>query len=161
MQISFTIPGRLKGKGRHRSRALSVRGKTFVQQYADPKTVSAEAMVRSIGAEAMRGRPPAEGPLVLDVEVTLNTPQSWSKKRKASAIYVTGKPDIDNVVKLLGDSLNGIAWGDDSQLCELHFRRTYSNGSGESTRVRIYPPGQMADEYIARSTPLFADRASA
>jgi crossover junction endodeoxyribonuclease RusA len=31
--------------------------------------------------------------------------------------------DLDNRIKLLIDSLNGFAWGDDSQIVEIHARR--------------------------------------
>jgi len=161
MQISFTIPGRLKGKGRHRARALSVRGKTFVQTYADPKTVSAEAMLRAFGGEAMGSRPPLQGPLVLDVLVTLNTTKSWSKKRKAEAAYVTGKPDCDNIIKLIGDALNHVCWSDDSQICKIAFERRYRDNEAERVEIKIYRPVATADEFVARcETPLFRGAAA-
>ncbi|MDQ3834307.1 MAG: RusA family crossover junction endodeoxyribonuclease [Actinomycetota bacterium] len=30
------------------------------------------------------------------------------------------RPDVDNLVKLVGDSANGILWSDDAQIVELH-----------------------------------------
>jgi Holliday junction resolvase RusA-like endonuclease len=49
-------------------------------------------------------------------------PQSWSNKKKQEAIGQPHikKPDIDNLVKGLFDSLNGIAWADDNQVYEMH-----------------------------------------
>lgn len=133
--LSFIIPGRVGGKGRGRALVSKKTGRAFV--YTPEKTRSTEAMVRTLAAEAMGSRPLFTGPLILDVTVTLNTPASWSKKRKAAAFYVTGKPDADNSIKLLGDSCNGIIWHDDSQLCEVHFRRRYNDAVAESVEVRI------------------------
>lgn len=141
--ISFSIPGRIKGKGRPK---FARRG-AFVHAYTPADTANSEAMVRSIAAEAMGGRPLFQGPLILDVAMVLNTPASWSKKKKAAAIYVTGKPDIDNIAKLIGDALNGIVWADDSQLCDLHFRRRYLDGRGEYTEISIRAAGE---EWITR-----------
>ena len=136
--ISFTIPGRVKGKGRPK---FARRGR-FITAYTPADTMSCEAMVKSFASQAMAGRTPFQGPLALDVTVTLNTPQSWSKKRKAEAFYVTGKPDVDNVVKLIGDALNGIVWGDDSQLSDVNIRRRYNDHAPESVEVKIFTPGK-------------------
>lgn len=137
--ISFTIPGRVRGKGRPRF----ARGATFVRAYTDVKTKSDEAMVKHFASMAMQGRAPLTGPLGLEVVITLNTPPSWSKRKRAEAAFVTGKPDLDNVVKLLGDAMNGIVWGDDSQLCDVRVRRVYNDASQENVSIRV-------TEWIAR-----------
>lgn len=36
------------------------------------------------------------------------------------------RPDLDNMVKLLADALNGIIWADDSQIFNLHACKLYS-----------------------------------
>ena len=54
-------------------------------------------------------------------------PSSWPKKRKAAAHYVTGKPDVDNVCKLVADAMNGIAYRDDAQIAELVFSHLYTD----------------------------------
>lgn len=43
------------------------------------------------------------------------------------------KPDIDNVVKAVLDALNGVAYRDDTQVVELHVRKSYS----EKPRVEV------------------------
>jgi len=138
--VAFTIPGRISGKGRPK---FARRG-NFVTAFTPKKTANMEAVVRQFGAEAMRGMPPLEGPLVLEIAVSINTPRSWSKKKKAAARYVTGKPDADNVVKLIGDSLNGIVWADDSQISDLTFRRRYDDTQPEHVEVKVFPPQNEA-----------------
>lgn len=38
----------------------------------------------------------------------------------------TKKPDSDNIAKIICDSLNGIAYHDDSQIVELYICKSYS-----------------------------------
>jgi Holliday junction resolvase RusA-like endonuclease len=128
--VRFSVPGRVRGKGRPRA---SSRG-GFVRMYTDAKTTACEATVKHFASEAMKGKPLFEGPLWLSVTVWVLHPQSWSKKRKAASIYVTGKPDCDNVLKLIGDALNGIVWKDDSQLADAHIVRKFTT---EAERVEI------------------------
>ena len=40
--------------------------------------------------------------------------------------YPTKKPDVDNVVKIVLDALNGFAWHDDAQVIDLHISTTYT-----------------------------------
>jgi len=42
--------------------------------------------------------------------------------------------DIDNLVKLFNDSLNGIVWKDDSQIVELRARKSYDK---ENPRTEV------------------------
>ena len=134
MQVSFTIPGRIRGKGRPRfSRAAGV-----IHTYTDEKTASSEAMVKTIAALAMRGRSILQGPLGLKILVFQRPAESWSKKRKAAAKWIVGKPDCDNQIKLLCDSMNGIVWADDAQVAQISFERRYSMIDPEYVAVTAY-----------------------
>lgn len=70
-----------------------------------------------------------DGPLRLTVTFSMRIPKSWNKSDKESAelggIRPIVKPDIDNLVKLVGDSLNGIAYKDDSQIVEVMAVKKY------------------------------------
>ena len=63
------------------------------------------------------------GPIRERIEIYYSVPKSYSK-RKIEAIkdgtdYPMKKPDCDNVVKIVLDSLNKIAYDDDKQVVEL------------------------------------------
>lgn len=135
--ISFTIPGRVRGKGRPRATAMSVKGKTYVRTYTDAKTVSAEGLVRHFASQAMYGLKPFEGAIHLDVVIFQHTPKSWSKKRTAGAKWITGKPDCDNVLKLLADSMNRLVYLDDAQIAKVSVSREYANYMPEQVQVTV------------------------
>ena len=69
----------------------------------------------------------------------LAIPVSWPKKKQASALdgtlRPTGKPDLDNVAKLLADALNGILWHDDSQIVALEVEKHY--GASPATALSV------------------------
>lgn len=149
MQITFTVPGRVGGKGRPKfSRAGS-----FVRVYTPAKTRSDEANVKSYAMAAMQGRKPLEGPLWLDIRVQLVPPPSWSRRKRAEAFFVTGKPDLDNVLKLIGDALNGVCWVDDAQISVVQFARTYDLDQVEHVSVRF---GELVDKNITIERPDWA-----
>ena len=41
-------------------------------------------------------------------------------------ISPTKKPDVDNVIKIILDALNGFAWHDDSQVVNLQIEKKYT-----------------------------------
>lgn len=131
-EIRFVIPGKMRGKGRPRFTVIN----GHARAYTPAKTVSTESVVREIGAEAMGGQPILEGPLQLSIIVNLIRPISWSKKRVAESPIPMGKPDLDNVAKLIGDALNGIIWRDDSQISSLQIARCFVT-DGESTEIIV------------------------
>lgn len=157
--ITFTIPGRIRGKQRPRV----VKRGNFVRTYTPIETENAEAMVRDFAAKAMAGRALFQGPVALRVEISMNTPVSWSKKRRAAAYFVMGKPDYDNQIKLLSDSMNGVVYKDDSQIADAHITRRYDDGAPESVVVVVTP---LTSETIRRpdhalkATPLFREVAA-
>ena len=73
---------------------------------------------------------PAEGELFVQIIFRMPTPTCWSKPKKEKAerglIRPTVRPDIDNLVKIVLDGLNGVAFMDDKQVVELYATKWYS-----------------------------------
>jgi len=83
------------------------------------------------------------GPLEVTVWFTMPIPQSWSQKKKRESIgeWHCKKPDIDNLVKGLFDSLNGLIWTDDNQVAVVKSYKLY----GESPQIEVYVEGLKED----------------
>ena len=124
--IEIVIPGEPCAKGRPRI------GKTrsgHAVAFTPAKTRTREGIVASAAMDAMKGRAVLIGPVHLSVCAVLGVAKSWSKKRRADALagieLPTKRPDLDNIVKLIKDSLNGIVWLDDSQVVKLYASKVY------------------------------------
>ena len=116
------IPGRPRGKSRPR----------FHNGHAyTPKTTKEyEKEIRDCYI-TQDGRK-HDGSVTVDIEAIFKIPESWTKKKKWETID-KGKrpevrPDIDNIVKIVMDALNGIAYDDDSQVVEIKARKIYALG---------------------------------
>lgn len=123
MTRHFTIPGEPQGKGRPR----------FMRNghaYTPSKTAAYESIVRACYTAACKSEPFQEGvPLVVTITAYFAPPKSTPKKRLMDMILgllkPTKKPDWDNIGKIICDSLNGIAWHDDSQITAAHVYKRY------------------------------------
>lgn len=95
------------------------------------------AALQYAASAAMQGQAPLDGPVSLSVVATLPIPQSWSQKKQAEAragqLYPAKKPDWDNLGKQVSDSLNGICYADDAQICFATVSKVY----GEKPGLRI------------------------
>lgn len=73
---------------------------------------------------------PLEGDVRVWITFYMPTPISWSKTKKERAergiIRPSVRPDIDNLVKIILDGLNGVAFMDDKQVVELTTAKYYS-----------------------------------
>lgn len=134
--IRFTVPGQPVGKGRPRAFRM---GKG-VRMFTPEKTVSYENLVATAAHGAMRGQPPVEGAVAVDLDIRLMVPMSWSAKKRAQAlegqIHPTKKPDADNVTKAIFDAMNGIVWGDDVQVVRLSLCKRYGATPGVTVTAR-------------------------
>lgn len=52
------------------------------------------------------------------------------------------RADVDNLVKLILDALNGVCWEDDSQIDALHVTRALCGDAGPRTVVRVTRVGE-------------------
>lgn len=121
--LEFTVPGKARGKARPR---VTKAGHAFTPK----ETVNAEAFVRSRAVDALAGRPWLEGALRVTIEVLVGVPKSWPKKRRAAALAgkfrPTSPPDIENIAKLIMDSLNTVAYRDDAAVASLTVNKRYA-----------------------------------
>lgn len=128
--IQFTVPGQPVAKGRPRFRIVRPKdGPEFVNAYTDAQTVAYEARVSQAAKIAMDGRFPSFLPIEIMVELRMQIPESWTKKKRLAAsmgqVRATKKPDADNVLKGIKDAMNGIVWADDAQVVLLTVRKLY------------------------------------
>lgn len=104
----------------------------------------AEAFIKSLFVQKYPGHVPVEGPLELTVLVYLPIPKSASRRvhedMATGKIRPTKRPDLDNVLKLVMDSLNGLAYKDDSQIVDEDGEKWYSRTP--HVEVKISFPGE-------------------
>lgn len=137
--------GALIGKGRPRL------GKGHT--YTPDKTRRAETSIGLAANKVMAGKALFTGPVALSVWMAITPPKSWTKKEKREAIagiHATGKPDLDNVVKLVGDALNNIVWADDSQITSIRITRRYMAEGFSTIRVATATEAEESGDWIAR-----------
>ncbi len=132
MRINFTVMGEPKGKGRPRFCRNTGHAIT-------PKdTVNYETLVKMEYTQACGEQMfPDDAMLDMRIKAYYSIPKSASKKRHAAMlsgdIRPTKKPDMDNVIKIIADALNKIAYRDDTQIVDCQVRKFYS----EKPRVEV------------------------
>ena len=125
-KVTFEIIGEPQGKGRHR---VQVVGKGKIHTYTPDKTANYENLVKIMYLKQGNGER-LQGAIKATIAAYYAIPQSWTKKKKEQAckglIYPQKKPDMDNIAKIILDSLNGIAYEDDKQVVELHLYKQFA-----------------------------------
>ncbi len=71
---------------------------------------------------------PSENLVCVGLEFMIQIPKSWSKKKREEAdnTYCSNNSDIDNYIKAILDSLNGVFFIDDKQVVEVFAKKLYS-----------------------------------
>lgn len=116
----ITIDGKIRGK--QRPRVFNGHGVTPKQ------TVEYENWVKMCYKQ-QNGKH-LEGNIRATITAYYKIPKSYTKKRvqaiKEGLEYPQKKPDADNIAKIILDSLNKIAYEDDSQIIELTVLKRYT-----------------------------------
>ncbi len=99
--------------------------------YTPKKTVEYETFIKEMYVTECRNEKPKEGPVKMSIRAYFPIPKSVSKIKKTSMergnIRPTKKPDVDNIVKIVGDALNGLAYLDDKQIVSCSVEKFYSS----------------------------------
>lgn len=130
----FTVPGAIVGKGRPRFTTFKVFDKvknkyvTRVKVYTPQTTVDYEQKI----AMHYRKTTTYKSNKALRVKIFAyrEIPKSTTKKLRGwlldKTFLCTVKPDIDNIIKVVLDALNNVAYYDDIQVCELVIIREFA-----------------------------------
>lgn len=132
MEITFTVPGEPRGKGRPRF------NKATGHTYTDSETRAYEEKIAAYYRKA-HGAFCWPETAFISVEVTayLPIPKGATKAQRAGMeekrILPSRKPDVDNIEKAVLDALNGFAYKDDARVCRTSCAKFY----GAEPRVEI------------------------
>jgi Holliday junction resolvase RusA-like endonuclease len=113
--ISIVIPGTPTTKLRPRFARCGNGVKTYDPQSEDKETTRWQIKAR------MKGAQPIEGPFALTLLCVFKKPKS-----KRDVFHIT-KPDLDNLVKWIGDVGNGVLWVDDKQIVNISASKIYGD----------------------------------
>lgn len=131
--IEFEIPGPPKGKGRGRI----IKKGAFHSIKTPEDTVQYENLVKMMAAQQMGDIPPALGAVLVHITAVFPIPASTSKKRqelmRTCNLEPLGKPDLDNIMKIICDAMNQIVYKDDSQITQARAFKIY----GARPRVNV------------------------
>jgi len=113
--IEFTVPAVPVAQPRPRA---AMRGAHACVYHKAGPVDAFKASVRLAASQAFSGSPLA-GPLRVDAEFVFprTKAQTW-KRKPMPRIPHAKKPDRDNLDKALLDSLTGLLWVDDAQVCD-------------------------------------------
>lgn len=119
--FEFIVYGKPQGKARPRV----VNGHAFTPK----KTKEYEEAIKLAFLKRHGGEPRIHTAVCLKLYIGFGIPRSKTKTAVQNAlngwVKPTVKPDIDNIVKVYMDALNGLAWDDDKQVTALYCFKSY------------------------------------
>ena len=125
--ISIIVPGKPRGKGRPRFGAGHAYTPASTRRYEHEIAVEAQRAVAGCLSDWDK-----TAPMRVDILAVFPIPVSWSKRKRAEAeagdIAPQVKPDLDNVVKIALDAINGIVFEDDKQVVKIDASKVYLEG---------------------------------
>lgn len=126
--MDFIVDGKPQGKQRPRFSRIS---KTV---YTPNKTVKYEKQIAKAYTDSGGKCIPADGYVSVNVSAFFPVPKSYSKKKREDCLErrlrPDKKPDMDNILKVVLDALNKVAYEDDKQVVELIGRKYYTESDG-------------------------------
>jgi Holliday junction resolvase RusA-like endonuclease len=135
--VRVVVPGPPRGKGRPRAAVIAGRARIYTPHV----TAAEEGAVRLFASQAMAGRSPITEAVDFRLCAYMPVPASWSRTKRAAALsgalMPTGRPDLDNVSKLVMDSFNELVWRDDTQVVNFSAWKRYATEPRLVIEVRI------------------------
>lgn len=136
MLYEFEVPGKIIGKGRPRVNT------TTAIAYTPTRTREYEELVKQYFIMKYRGIKPLEGRLNIEIIAYFGISKNANKKEKSqmieNSISPCKKPDIDNIAKIILDSLNKLAFNDDNQITKLSVEKVYSEEEKVYIKIEQY-----------------------
>ena len=136
--VTFDVPGKPQGKAR--ARTFYNRRLQRNMSMTPENTVLYENLIKGMYLNAADGTYFEAGkPVKLEVTAKFVPTASTSKKKRTEMlegrIKPLKKPDIDNIVKVVADALNGVAYKDDTQIIYAVAKKEHADTEGLSITV--------------------------
>lgn len=129
--VSFTVYGVPAPQGS--KTVANSGGKSWVRD-DNPKTEPWRNAVAAQATEAMHGRAPFAGPTRLEATFAFARPRSHFRTGKHAGqlrpnapVYCDRRPDLDKLLRAIGDALSGIVIADDARLVEVAAAKVYGS----------------------------------
>ena len=126
MRANFCILGEPQGKGRPRFSTVC----GHVHTRTPDETVLYENLVKTEYRQQVGVKFPDDAMLDVRIFAYYPIPKSASKRKRQAMldkkIRPTKKPDADNIIKVVADSLNQAAYRDDADLVKVELEKFYS-----------------------------------
>lgn len=132
----FEVVGEIKGKARPRLNTYTG------QIYTMKGTADYENLVRQYFTIKYPRYVPLENRVHVKIIAYLKMPKNMPKKNKKlveeGVLSPIKKPDIDNIVKIILDALNKIAFKDDNQITKLEIEKFYAEEEKVYVKIEEY-----------------------
>lgn len=136
MIYEFSVPGKIIGKGRPRLNTYTG------SVYTPTRTKDYEELVQQYFLLKYPTYKPFEGRVKVQIGAYFGVPKTTKKTEKElmlqNKINPTKKPDIDNIVKIVLDAMNGVAFKDDIQITKLDVEKVYSEEEFIQVKIEEY-----------------------
>ncbi len=143
--VTFQVPGRPQGKARARTFYSQSAGRHM--SHTPDRTVLYENLIKDQFLNHADGFYMERGiPVTLRIVARFLPPKSTANKKQQQMlegeILPLKKPDMDNIVKVVADALNGVAYHDDTQIVLVSAKKAYSAVEGLDITVEEYTDGR-------------------
>ena len=123
--VTFVVEGKPRGKGRPRFTMRS----GYPTAYTPKETAEYEKQIRD--AYLAEGGELHNGGIGIMVSAFYPVPKSATKKDRMAMLdgetFPLVKPDVDNILKVVCDALNGVAYPDDSHILQAVVQKHYAS----------------------------------
>jgi crossover junction endodeoxyribonuclease RusA len=130
VEISFDVLGRPAPQGSKKSIGNNrfIESSKFLPAWRNAVRIAAEQTVETYGWVR------AAGPVELEVLFYLDRPSTVSKTARP---YPIVPPDLDKLIRGVGDALTGVIYDDDSQVIRVLAWKTYADNREPGAFIRV------------------------
>ncbi|MBR3614202.1 MAG: RusA family crossover junction endodeoxyribonuclease [Clostridia bacterium] len=136
MGFEFEVIGDIKGKARPRVNTYTCKA------YTPENTKDYEMLIKQYFKLKYPRYVPLENRVSVKIVAQFKIPKTATKKDKElimeGKLSPTKKPDIDNIVKIILDALNKMAFKDDNQITKIEVEKIYGNEEKIYVKIEEY-----------------------
>ena len=130
----------LPARAPRRPRICKVNGRSVA--YTPKETIEYENLIRASYTAGSKAKFERSLPLEISILALFPIPKYVSRKTKElmlnGRLFPTKKPDADNIIKVILDALNGLAYRDDVQICRVYFEKMYAEIPETKVLIKNY-----------------------